>query len=164
VVGDHLGRHDFTRTQLGLGDGVSGQVLSIHIPPTGALDAQQSEESIAAAVESFGRWYPEEPLAALVCHSWLLDPQLAQYLPPESNIVRFQRRFDLLPLLPPDDVGEGDKELMRLGLQLPVPDGELTDRDLDSIPLDTSLRRGFVEHLRAGGHWYARTGMLKRWS
>jgi len=34
-----IGRHDFTRTHMGLGDGVSGHVLSIHIPPIGPLDA-----------------------------------------------------------------------------------------------------------------------------
>lgn len=50
---------------------------------------------------------------------------------------------------------------MRLGLQLPVPEGAL---DLASVPQDTSLQRAFVAHLRAGRHWYQRTGMLKGWS
>ena len=159
-----IGRHDFTRTHMGLGDGVSGHVLSIHIPPIGPLDAQESEESIATAVESFERWYPEEPIAGLVCHSWLLDPQLAEYLRPESNIIRFQSRFDLLPLLPPEEPTEGDRELMRLGLHLEVPEHQLTDEDLAKIPQETTLQRAFVKHLRAGGHWYARTGMLKRWN
>jgi hypothetical protein len=159
-----IGRHAFTRTELGIGDGVSGHVLSIHIPPIGRLDAQQSEESVATAVESFKRWYPEEPIAALVCHSWLLDPQLAEYLRPESNIIRFQSRFDLLPLLPPEDPTEGDRELMRLGLHLSVPPHPLTEEDLAAVPQDTTLRRAFVTHLRAGRHWYPRTGMLKGWS
>lgn len=159
-----IGRHAFTRTELGIGDGVSGHVLSIHIPPIGPLDARQSEESIATAVESFKHWYPEEPIAALVCHSWLLDPQLAEYLRPDSNIIRFQSRFDLLPLLPPDDPSEGDRELMRLGLHLPTPPGPLTEEDLAAVPQDTTLRRAFVSHLRAGRHWYPRTGMLKAWS
>nr|WP_238350733.1 acyltransferase domain-containing protein [Kribbella shirazensis] len=159
-----IGRHAFTRTELGMGDGVSGHVLSMHIPPIGPLDAQQSEESVATAVESFRRWYPEEPIAGLVCHSWLLDPQLAEYLRPESNIIRFQSRFDLLPLLPPDDPTEGDRELMRLGLHLAVPPHPLTEEDLAAVPQDTTLRRAFVSHLRAGRHWYLRTGMLKGWS
>ena len=152
-----IGRHAFTRTQMGLGDGVSGHVLSMHIPPTGRLDAHESEESVAAAVKYFARWYPEEPLAGLVCHSWLLDPQLAEYLRPESNIVRFQSRFDLLPYLPSEDPTEGDRELMRLGLHLP-------EQDLASVPQETTLQRAFVTHLRAGRHWQVRTGMLKTWS
>jgi hypothetical protein len=159
-----IGRHAFTRTQLGMGDGVSGYVLSLHIPPSGRLDAQASAESIATAVESFKRWYPEEPVGAFVCHSWLLDPQLAEYLPSESNIIRFQSRFDLLPHLPPEDPAEGDRELMRLGLQIAVPDHPLTEEDLAAIPRDTTLRRAFVDHLRAGRHWHLRTGTLKTWS
>ncbi|MGW7682410.1 acyltransferase domain-containing protein [Kribbella sp. NPDC054772] len=159
-----FGRHAFTRTQLGMGDEVSGHVLSLHIPPTGRLDAQASEESIATAVESFKRWYPEEPVSAFVCHSWLLDPQLAEYLRPESNIMRFQSRFDLLPYLPPDDPSEGDRDLMRLGLQIAVPDHPLTEEDLSAVPQETTLQRAFVEHLRAGRHWHHRTGTLKTWS
>ncbi|GAA1574939.1 MULTISPECIES: acyltransferase domain-containing protein [Kribbella] len=156
-----IGRHAFTRTHLGIGDGVSGHLLSLHIPPIGPLDAHESEASVAAAVEYFGRWYPEEPLAGIVCHSWLLDPQLGEYLRPDSNIIRFQSRFDLLPYLPPDDPTEGDRELMRLGLHLPTPPGPL---DLTVVPQDTTLRRAFVEHLQAGRHWHLRTGMLKTWS
>jgi ADP-ribose pyrophosphatase YjhB (NUDIX family) len=159
-----IGRHAFTRTELGLGDGVSGHVLSVHIPPTGRLDAQESEESVAAAVQYFARWYPEEPLAGLVCHSWLLDPQLNEYLRPESNIIRFQKRFDLLPYLPSEDPTEGDRELMRLGLHLAVPPIPFTEEDLAAVPQETTLQRAFVAHLRAGRHWQLRTGMLKTWS
>ena len=32
------------------------------------------------------------------CWSWLLDPNLARILPPESNIVQFQRDFHQLPI------------------------------------------------------------------
>ncbi|MDX3001505.1 acyltransferase domain-containing protein [Kribbella solani] len=158
-----IGRHGYTRTQLGLGDGVSGHVLSMHIPPSGALDVHASEQSVAAAVESFGHWFPEEPLSGFVCHSWLLDPQLAEYLRPDSNIIRFQQRFDLLPQLPVADPSDGDRDLLRLGLQLPVPADALTEEGLGRIPQDTTLQRAFVAHLRAGRHWYHRTGMLKKW-
>jgi hypothetical protein len=54
-----IGRHAFTRTELGLGDGVSGYVLSMHIPPIGPLGAHESEQSVAVALEYFERWYPE---------------------------------------------------------------------------------------------------------
>lgn len=155
-----IGRHSFTRAHLGIGDGVSGHVLMIHIPPIGPLDAQSSQESIAAATRMFDSWYPDEPRTAFVCTSWLLDPQLAEYLPAESNILRFQRRFTLLPLLPPADPSEGDRELMRLGLQVAPPDGALTAEDLARVPQQTTLQRAFVTHLRAGRHWHIRTGVL----
>lgn len=156
-----IGRHSFTRTQLGLGDGVAGHVLMMHIPPTGRLDAQASVESVSAAAESFRQWYPEEPVTAFVCTSWLLDPQLSEYLRAESNIMRFQRRFNLLPLVPPDDPNEGDQMFMRLGLQLPTPDGSIGAEDLARVPQETTLQRAYVAHLRSGRHWHKRTGLLR---
>jgi hypothetical protein len=157
-----IGRHAFTRAQLGIGDGVSGHVLMMHIPPIGPLDARASEESVAEATRLFERCYPEEPVAAFVCHSWLLDPKLAEYLSADSNIVRFQRRFDLLPLLPMKDPSEGDREMMRLGLHLSVPDGPLAADDLARVPQETSLQRAFVARLRSGEHWQLRTGILRK--
>ena len=154
-----IGRHSFTRAHLGIGDGVSGHVLMVHVPPIGPLDPQASEKSIAEAVRAFARWYTDEPRTAFVCTSWLLDPQLAEYLPADSNIMRFQRRFTLLPLLPSADPSEGDREMMRLGLQLAPPDGPLTADDLARVPQATTLQRAFVTHLQAGRHWHTRTGV-----
>ncbi|MEV8373591.1 acyltransferase domain-containing protein [Kribbella sp. NPDC056861] len=157
-----IGRHSFTRTELGLGDGVAGHVLMVHVPPIGPLDPVRSEESIAEAARSFGIWYPEEPVSAFVCRSWLLDPQLAEYLPDDSNILRFQRRFTVLPLVPEDDPSEGDREMMRLGLSLAVPEeGPLLAEDLARVPQETRLQRAFVAHLRAGGHWQKRVGVRR---
>jgi hypothetical protein len=156
-----IGRHSFTRTHLGLGDGVAGHVLMMHIPPIGPLDTETSEQSVNVAVESFRKWYPEEPLTGIVCTSWLLDPQLGEYLRPDSNILRFQRRFDVLPLVPPDDVSEGDRMFLGFGLGLPMPDGSVGEEDLARVPQETTLQRAFVAHLRSGRHWYKRTGILR---
>lgn len=156
-----IGRHDFTRAEIGFGDGVAGYALQVHIPPTGRLDEAESVASISRGLEFFAEHYPDRPASALVCKSWLLDPQLGDYLPPDSNLIRFQRRFRLLPHVLLDDVSEGDREMMRLGLQLRVPvDGPLTDDDLCRVPTETILQRAFVSHLRSGGHWHKRTGIV----
>ena len=158
-----IGRHDFTRSYLAFGDGPAGWALQVHIPPKGALVEFESIASIAAAEEFFGTHFPDEPIAALVCKSWILDPQLADYLGPDSNLVRFQSRFTLLPHVPLDDVSEGDREMMRLGLQLTVPEeGPLTESDLARIPRTTTLSHAFVSHIRAGRHWHKRTGIAWR--
>ena len=158
-----IGRHDFTRSYLAFGDGPAGWALQVHIPPKGALVESESIASIAAAEDFFGTHFPDEPIAALVCKSWILDPQLADYLGPDSNLVRFQSRFTLLPHVPLDDVSEGDREMMRLGLQLTVPEeGPLTESDLARIPRTTTLSHAFVSHIRAGRHWHKRTGIAWR--
>lgn len=92
-----IGRHDFTRTYLAFGDGPAGWALQVHIPPSGALVESESISSIRAAEEFFATHFPDEPIAALVCTSWVLDPQLGDYLGPTSNLVRFQSRFTCFP-------------------------------------------------------------------
>ena len=156
-----IGRHDFTRAEIGFGDGVAGYALQIHIPPTGRLDEAESAASISRGLEFFAEHYPDQPASALVCKSWILDPQLGDYLSPDSNLIRFQRRFRLLPHVPVDDASEGDREMMRLGLHLRVPvEGSLTEDDLCRVPAETTLQRAFVSHLRSGGHWHKRTGIV----
>ncbi|WP_143465438.1 acyltransferase domain-containing protein [Kribbella sp. ALI-6-A] len=156
-----IGRHSFTRAELGLGDGVAGHVLMIHVPPIGPLDPSSSERSVAEAARLFDQCYPDEPVTAFVCNSWLLDPQLAEYLPEDCNIRRFQRRFDVLPLLPPQDPYDDDRDMMRIGLHLSPPTGPFTAEDLERVPQKTTLQRAFVAHLRTGRHWQKRTGILR---
>ena len=44
----------------------------------------------------FKTFYPEYAEAPMLCDSWLLSPALPALLPPTSNIVRFQREFEVL--------------------------------------------------------------------
>lgn len=155
-----IGRHDFTRTEIGFGDGTAGYALQVHVPPTGRLVEAESVDSVERGLAFFAEHYPEEPISALVCRSWILDPQLAEYLPADSNLIRFQRRFRLLPHIPPADESSGDRELMRLGLGLPTSaTGALSENDLDQVPSATRLHRAFITHLRSGQHWHKRTGI-----
>jgi hypothetical protein len=154
-----IGRHSFTRARLAFGEGDAGYGLMVHVPPIGPLDPIASAESLAAAEQYFPQWYPEEPVTMFSCTSWLLDPQLGEYLRPESNILRFQRRFTVLPQMPTDDPHEGDREMMRLGLHLTPPATSFGPEDLDRVPQETTLQRAFVTHLRSGRHWAARTGI-----
>lgn len=157
-----IGRHSFTRTVMAFGDGPAGYVLQVHIPPTGPLDMDESEASIRRALQFFGEHYRDEPISALVCKSWMLDPQLREYLPPAANILRFQAGWDLIPRVPLDDAWEGDREMLRLGLHVRTPDsGALTAEHLALVPDETTLQRAFVSHIKGNNHWYKRTGV--RW-
>jgi hypothetical protein len=156
-----IGRHAFTRADLVIGDGVVGHALLVHIPPYGPLQEEQSRRSIEQAIDFFAQHYPEEPITALVCKSWTMDPQLGEYLRPGSNLLRFQRRFQILPYVATDDPSDGDREMMRHGLDLEPPsEGALTDADLDRVPQSTTLQRAFIQHIRAGRHWHNRTGVI----
>ncbi|MFI7137830.1 acyltransferase domain-containing protein [Streptomyces massasporeus] len=69
--------------------------LSVHIPDFhGALSPAACDRSLELAREFFARHFPRERHRVAVCHSWPLDPLLKRHLDPDSNIVRFQGRFD----------------------------------------------------------------------
>ncbi|MEU6066498.1 acyltransferase domain-containing protein [Streptomyces sp. NPDC047082] len=150
-----LGRLQFERARLGertaqvisaaepdMAPGVP--CLNLHIPDFhGPLTPAACDRSVALARDFFARHFPEERSRVVVCHSWLLDPQLRRYLAEDSNIVRFQERFragrkDTEP-------ADGDP------VQFVFGDPDLPVRDL---PRRTSVERAVGDHLRAGGHWY----------
>jgi len=71
--------------------------LDIHITAHGRLDPGACQKSLDGAIAFAARHFPERDYKAFTLNSWLLDEQLEELLPPESNIVRFSRRFTRLP-------------------------------------------------------------------
>jgi hypothetical protein len=159
-----LGRLQFERTTLGRRTAaavaaapdspspaarVGDPAIGVHIPRYyGPMDPASCDLSFAAAHEFFARHYPDDRPAVAVCRSWLLDDQLADYLPANSNIIRFARRFT--PAYLPDD---GDESTLRFVFGNPeVP--------LDRQPRHTRLERAVLDHLAAGGHWRGGVGWL----
>ncbi len=155
-----FGRLDFNRGAVSFGNGACGYAVAVHIPATGRLGAEECDRSLAQAREFFGHYFPEEPVAFFTCRSWLLDPQLAGYLPEGSNIVRFQQRFQLLPFLRETDEGDADHVVLGYVFERSAPGPEITADLLDELPQDSTLQRAYVTHLRAGRHWHERTGWL----
>jgi hypothetical protein len=123
--------------------------VGIHIPESGPLTPEACGESLAQAGGFFARYFPETPTRLAICTSWLLDPQLAEYLAPESNIVQFQRRFTLV-----GDGYDGDADVLRFVFHRIAP-------RIDDLPQRTTLERAIVAHLRAGKQWRNRTGWLE---
>jgi hypothetical protein len=123
--------------------------LSVHIPAIGPLDPAACDESFAQATAFFAKHFPEVEYRHAICHSWLLDSQLREYLPAGSNILRFQERFEPVPPDPAD--APDDAQVIELVFER-RPDS------LDALPTETALQRAIVAHLRAGRHWYFRTG------
>ena len=125
-------------------------MLSVHIPAFfGALSPKACDASFARARGFFERHFPDESYEIAVCHSWLLDPQLATYLSPESNIVQFAQRFT--PTHTPDP-NNNDTLLFVFGK---------TQEYLDTLPQNTRIERIVVEHIRAGKTWHGGAGWMR---
>lgn len=157
-----LGRLQFERVWLGntLGRatgavdpayGPGSPALSVHIPGSyGPFTPAACDASFTAAVPFFADHFPEDQYGIGACHSWLLDEQLAGYLPETSNIVRFQRRFH--QAFTPDD-NDGSTLRFVFGLE--------TDLPLGDYPRRTTLERAVIAHIRSGRHWHGGVGWLR---
>ncbi|MFJ9738005.1 hypothetical protein [Streptomyces sp. NPDC101166] len=156
-----LGRLQFQRSRIdgrtsdsiaaaGLAPGLDDPALSVHVPDfMGPLSPRACDRSLALARDFFARHHAEEPCSVATCASWLLDPQLKRYLPDDSNIVRFQERFQLGE----EPAEPEDMTPVRFVFGT-------TDVPLERLPRRTVLQRAVLGHLRYGEHWYVRTGWL----
>jgi hypothetical protein len=123
--------------------------VGMHIPESGPLTPQACDDSLASTRPFFARHFPESRTRFAICTSWLLDPQLAEYLAPDSSIIRFQRRFELV-----GEGWDGDADVLRFVFHRIAP-------RIDDLPERTTLERAIVAHLRKGEHWRSRTGWLE---
>ncbi len=122
-------------------------VLHVHIPRGTPLDLEACHRSLEEALQFFPAHFPERPVLAFACDSWLLDAQLEELLPSSSNVVRFLRQLYLVPL-----VGDGMAALDWVFDGVPA--------DLTLAPRDTTLRRALVDHVLGGGHLRVGGGFL----
>ncbi|MGD1011568.1 MAG: acyltransferase domain-containing protein [Acidimicrobiales bacterium] len=126
--------------------------VGVHIPESGPITPAACDESLAMAKAFFAQHLrlTDQTRRLGVCWSWLLDDQLAQWLPEQSNIVQFQRRFELVP-----GALDDDEAILEFVFRVPDPLDHL-----DVLPQRTTLERAVVAHLRAGGHWRSRSGWV----
>lgn len=139
-----------TAERLGPGFRKGDPAIGIHVPATEPLTPESYDDSLGRIRTAFAGVFPGEPLRVATCTSWLLDDQLTEYLPADSNILAFQRRFELVP-------GARDNDEAVLGFVF----GGGRPKELDGLPQRTTLERAVVRHLKSGRHWRMRTGWLE---
>lgn len=84
-----------TCPELGLKEG--DNVVEIHIPAGTGFSPEACKEAINEATKFFAKYYPDFKYNHYTCRSWLLDTELNKFLKEESNIIKFQKAFDILP-------------------------------------------------------------------
>jgi len=117
-------------------------VLDVHIPEAGPLTPDAVGVSLQRAVTFFGEHFPDRPVRAAVCASWLLDPYLGRHLDQSSNMVSFQRLFTAF--------GEPrDDQLDAVYFTF----GQRSLDGFDRLPRQSSLQRLVLERLASGQRW-----------
>jgi hypothetical protein len=101
--------------------------------------------------ELIAKHYPEFAYKAFYCGSWLLDPQLANMLKPESNIVNFGKKFIKIARKDPT----GSDPLSFVFLQR-----DPNNVDFESLPENTSLERSLKKHYIDGKRIYVSHGLI----
>lgn len=144
-----LGRLQFNLTHYQPPGADRQWVVSTHIPESGPLTPDSVADSFRQARTFFADHFPDHSTTLFHCHSWLLDPQLTEVLPAESNMARFQRLWDLQ--------GEGREADGDAIFFVFRRRGEVDHADL---PQQTTLQRAIVNRISAGGHWYAHAGVI----
>lgn len=113
------------------------RAINVHIPRTGTpMDKESCDRSYAQAREFF-----KDEVGAncpFVCHSWLLYPDIKNFVPAHTNTYRFLSEYDVVEW----DHNDGE-DLWRLF--------DTDEKNPARLPTDTTLRRCFAEHLKRGG-------------
>ena len=124
--------------------------ISVHIPSDAKMSDDVIDSSLKAAKEFFEVHYPEYAECDYVCDSWLLSPKLKELLSEESNIIRFQNRFEIT---------EENKEAKDIFEWLfKTSEGA----DIATLPENTSLQRKAKELLLKGDNIGIAVGVMKK--
>lgn len=114
-------------------------VLNVHIPSSGPLVHEAVMDSYAQAKVFFAGHFGEKP-AVCMCHSWLLNPAIADMLPKTSRIVQFAQGFTLTRVDPDPAFGDAWR----------LYNMEYTG-DPAVLPRNTAFQRAYADHLANGG-------------
>lgn len=117
-------------------------VLDMHIPSGGGMTSEESERSFRLAKEFYAEHSALDSMpVAIVCSSWIFNPNLPEILKPDSNLVRLLKRVHPVPRAskPTDGLWfiflhEGAFELLK-------------------APRKTSLQKAVVKYIENGGRW-----------
>lgn len=109
-----------------------GKIIHVHIPEGGPLLAEECSRSFEKAREFFGPDY-----LYFDCYSWLLSPGLKDILGDSSNIIKFQKRFQIYAVY----YGHPQAEERIFGF---------VSEDKNTYPEDTGLQKKAKEYYQKG--------------
>ncbi len=124
-------------------------VLDVHIPRGTPLADGECSESFAAAKAFFARYFPQVEYKCFTCFSWLLDNTLEQFVRPDGNILKFQKRFQVLERIESINT-----------LQFTVSWG-ITKENMDTFTPESGFAKRVLEAAKKGVKFYIVFGYIE---
>jgi hypothetical protein len=122
-------------------------IVEVHIAGGSKMLHEDCIDAYRQAIEFFPRYYPDRNFRGFTCWSWLLDPGLAEILPADSNIVKFQQDFYLLPV-PSNEAQCYDLVFGDSGV------------DPTKLTPTTQLQRAIIDRVVSGKHMRGAAGFI----
>ena len=122
--------------------------VDVHIPRGDKLTPEVCRTCFREARAFFAKHFPEHEYKYFTCHSWLLDASLSEFLPEDSNIIRFGNMFRRIY----------NSEILGM-LDYLYPIGT-TKEDLPSITPTTRLAAMVKDAILADRKFYASYGVI----
>lgn len=128
------------------------QYICIHIPRDKKLSEIDVDDSLNKANMAIKKFYPElhHEKLAFYTQTWLLSPELKDILPLDSNIMKFQKKFNII------EYEECSKDFLNF-----VFDVVLDNVKNKDLPENTTLQKGLKTKLLNGEKLHLGLGFLK---
>lgn len=130
---DYTG-HGFTLTP-------DSTVINMHIPSSGPMTPELCMDSFKRAHEFYRDQFPSG-ISIFMVESWLLFPKHREFLPANSNILKFMDFFEIIKSSEEKPGKRGD--MWRIF-------GKHAKALAEELPRDTGLRRAYADWLQKGG-------------
>ena len=129
------------------------KILNMHIPRGEKLDYDECVKSVDMAKEFFKEYFPEFPNNKYMCFSWLLYPGNKNFMPENSNILKFQSMYEIVV----EKEEPQPPYLWLYGVKLKNADLMKNKKEtgsygfIDQLPQKSSLQKSTVEYIKNGG-------------
>ena len=123
-------------------------VLACHIPSAGPLIPKMCIESFNTAYEFF-KDKVSGGILPVTCSSWLLYPPYKSVFGENSNTGEFIKNFEIVKAWQTEKFEDAWRVF-----------GMHFNGNVDNLPTETSMQKGFVEYIKQGGSFGAGLGVI----
>ena len=123
------------------------RVIGVHIPTASPITRENCTAAYLECLDTVKKYFPEYNTQIIYCQSWLLDPQLQDFLPKSSNIANFGSQYLRFPVL-----SQGNAVFSFL-FRKPY-------NSYEELPERTTLERAVKAHYISGKYVYEAGGVI----